>query len=68
MTDAGEVMTDISEDTIANALIAIDEGLGQFASRNMVTTAEVTDLLLDLRTLLTTVEEDGVVDPVPAGV
>ncbi len=61
-------MTETTEDTIANALIAIDEGLGQLASRNMVTTAEVTDMLLDLRTLLTTLEDDGAVEPVAAGV
>ena len=61
-------MTETTEDTIANALIAIDEGLGQLASRNMVTTAEVTDMLLDLRTLLTSLEDDGAVEPVAAGV
>lgn len=61
-------MTETTEDTIANALIAIDEGLGQLASRNMVTTAEVTDMLLDLRTLLTALEDDDVAEPVAAGV
>ena len=52
-------MTETSEDTIASALIAIDLGLGQLTNRTMVTSAEVTDLLLDLRALLTSADDDS---------
>lgn len=40
-------------DTIAEALALIDRGLGEMLHRELVSTDEVSDLLLDVRTLLT---------------
>lgn len=40
--------------TIAEALVIIDRALGQMHHRELVSTDEVSDLLLDVRTLLTT--------------
>ena len=37
---------------IGEALLIIDRGLGDMMSRDLVATSEVTDLLLDLRSLL----------------
>jgi len=42
------------DDTIAEALALIDRGLGDMMHRELVSTDEVSDLLLDVRTLLTT--------------
>ena len=39
---------------IAGALAIIDRGLGDMMHRELVSTDEVSDLLLDVRTLLTT--------------
>lgn len=41
-------------DTITEALAVIDRALGQMLHRELVSTDEVSDLLLDVRTLLTT--------------
>lgn len=41
-------------DTIIEALAIIDRALGQMLHRELVSTDEVSDLLLDVRTLLTT--------------
>jgi hypothetical protein len=38
---------------IAEALAVIDQALGQMMSRELVSSGEVADLLLDVRTLLT---------------
>jgi len=38
---------------IAEALTVIDQALGQMMSRELVSSGEVADLLLDVRTLLT---------------
>lgn len=43
-----------SEAVIRDALGVIDEALAQMLSRELVSTNEVADLLLDVRTLLTT--------------
>ena len=40
-------------DHIDEAIQLIDRGLGQFSERNLVSAAEVADLLLDVRTALT---------------
>lgn len=40
-------------DTITEALTIIDRALGQMLHRELVSTDEVSDLLLDVRTLLT---------------
>ena len=48
-------MTDTKEDTtesITEALALIDAGLGNMRHRELVSTDEVADLLLDVRTLL----------------
>ncbi len=47
--------TDIREidEVIAEALALIDRGLGEMMHRELVSTDEVADLLLDVRTLLT---------------
>jgi hypothetical protein len=46
-------MTDTSElDVISEALAIIDRGLGEMQHRELVSTDEVADLLLDVRTLL----------------
>jgi hypothetical protein len=45
---------EIDEATIAEALALIDRGLGEMMHRELVSTDEVADLLLDVRTLLTT--------------
>lgn len=46
-------MTDTRElDTINEALALIDQGLGDLVHRELVSTSEVSDLLLDVRSLL----------------
>ena len=45
-------MTDIQDDVISEALEVIDGALIQMASRELVSSDEVADLLLDVRTLL----------------
>lgn len=53
----GDVMTDTHElDVINEALAIIDKGLGDMLHRELVSTDEVADLLLDVRMLLATVE------------
>ncbi|MFN8022653.1 MAG: hypothetical protein U0Q03_14090 [Acidimicrobiales bacterium] len=46
-------MTDTNEAVITEALTVIDKALAQMMSRELVSTGEVTDVLLDVRTLLT---------------
>ena len=46
--------TSVADDAIAEALALIDRGLGDMQHRNLVTTDEVADLLLDVRLLLAT--------------
>jgi hypothetical protein len=43
-----------NEAVIAEALSIIDKALGQMMSRELVSSGEITDVLLDVRTLLTT--------------
>ncbi|HYF45499.1 MAG TPA: hypothetical protein VD926_04765 [Acidimicrobiales bacterium] len=46
-------MTETQEfDTISEALALIDQGLGEMLHRELVSTDEVADLLLDVRSLL----------------
>ncbi len=52
-------------DVIREALAVIDRGLGNVQHRELVSTAEVADLLLDLRLLLIAAAEP--VPAVPAG-
>ena len=51
-------MTDTNEAVIQEALHVIDKALSQMLSRELVSSVEVTDVLLDVRSLLTV--------PVPA--
>lgn len=46
-------MTETNEAVILEALSVIDKALGQMMSRELVSTGEVTDVLLDVRSLLT---------------
>lgn len=46
-------MTDTKEAVIHEALTVIDKALGQMMSRELVSSNEVTDVLLDVRSLLT---------------
>jgi hypothetical protein len=51
----GATMTETHEhDTITEALSIIDRALGEMLHRELVSTDEVSNLLLDVRTLLTT--------------
>ncbi len=55
-------MTDTKEhavESITEALALIDAGLGNMAHRELVSTDEVADLLLDVRTLLALQLADG---------
>lgn len=59
-----------STDVITEALAVIDDGLGNLLHRELVSSSEVTDLLLDVRTLLIVPSDDKAVDeepPVPVG-
>ena len=48
-------MTETRElDVITEALSVIDKALGEMAHRELVSTGEVSDLLLDVRSLLAT--------------
>jgi hypothetical protein len=48
-------MTEIRDDAvISEALSVIDKALAEMLNRDLVSTDEVADLLLDVRTLLTT--------------
>lgn len=51
-----EVLTkpesDVREQTLTEALLLIDKGLGQLSHRELVSAVEATDLLLDVRSLL----------------
>jgi hypothetical protein len=46
-------MTDTHEAVIHEALTIIDKALGQMMSRELVSSGEITDVLLDVRSLLT---------------
>ena len=46
-------MTDTNDAVITEALSVIDKALAQMLRRELVSSGEVTDVLLDVRTLLT---------------
>jgi hypothetical protein len=46
-------MTDTHDAVISEALTVIDRALSQMMQRELVSTGEVTDVLLDVRSLLT---------------
>src|SRR5215212_2944231 len=52
-TDEETPMTDTNEAVITEALSVIDAALATMMSRELVTSGEVTDVLLDVRSLLT---------------
>lgn len=53
-------MTDTAEQQIVDeALKVIDQGLSDMAQRELVSTNEVSDLLLDLRTMLTQTQAEA---------
>lgn len=56
MTDSVELTSrpESHDAVIAEALAVIDGALGQMMSRELVSSGEVADLLLDVRSLLTT--------------
>lgn len=62
-------MGTIDTTVIEEALTVIDRGLGQLLHRELVSTSEATDLLLDVRSLLAGVLDDPLLDetavPVP---
>ncbi|HOT81559.1 MAG TPA: hypothetical protein PKY13_16315 [Microthrixaceae bacterium] len=43
-------------ESISEAVALIDRGLGDISERSLVSSAEIADLLLDVRTLLTRVD------------
>ena len=47
-------MTETNEAVINEALTIIDKALSQMMRRELVSSGEITDVLLDVRTLLTT--------------
>jgi hypothetical protein len=49
----GEVNKASHEDVIAQALVIIDDALSQMVRRELVSAGEISDLLLDVRNLLT---------------
>lgn len=48
--------TETTTEPIEAAVALIDRGLGEFSDRNLVSSGEIADLLLDVRTLLTSVD------------
>lgn len=61
-------MTETVEVNISEALALIDQGLGLTMSRELMSTTEVADLLLDVRSILAATPTDAaaVEDAVPA--
>ena len=61
-------MTENTTRNIDEALKLIDAGLGRTMSRELMSTAEVTDLLLDLRTALSNAAatDAAIEEPIPA--
>lgn len=52
MTEVEAVVDMVDITSIEEALALIDQGLGVMTDRQLVSTSEVTDLLLDVRALL----------------
>ncbi len=66
-------MTNTAEVNINEALALIDQGLGLTMSRELMSTNEVADLLLDVRSILAAVPvaddtDDILAEPIPAAV
>ncbi len=64
----GRVMdTATADEIIDEALAVIDRGLAQLMQRELVSTIEAADLLLDVRSLLASATEPGDIPSVPVG-
>lgn len=61
-------MTESVEINVAEALALIDQGLGLTMSRDLMSTNEVADLLLDVRSILAAAPIDDVPEAIPAPV
>ena len=59
MTETTEPTRTAEPRIISDALEVIDHALGDFFSRELVSSVEVTDVLLDVRTLLRRGDEAG---------
>lgn len=57
----------LENEAIAQALRIIDRSLGTLHQRELVSTAEVSDLLLDMRSILAAAELEIVLEKTPAG-
>ena len=57
----------IEAEKLVEALAIIDRGLGDLQRRELVSSAEVADLLLDVRTLLTVTPDASVPEPSRVG-
>lgn len=55
--DGGSMTETKDSESILEAVALIDRGLGDLSDRSLMSSAEVADLLLDVRTLLTRVDE-----------
>ncbi len=56
MTETREV------ESITEAVALIDQGLGDLAERSLIASTEVADLLLDVRGLLTRIDDSALVN------
>ncbi len=65
MTETSEPTRTAEPQIIADALQVIDSALGDFLHRELVSSGEITDVLLDVRTLLR--RSDDAEGPTPAG-
>lgn len=52
-TDTGDAAAQTEQAVVAEALTVIDGALGQMMQRELISSGEVADLLLDVRSLLT---------------
>ena len=57
----------LENDAIIQALQIIDRSLGTLHQRELVSTAEMSDLLLDMRSVLVAAELEIALDKTPAG-
>ncbi|MGI9051601.1 MAG: hypothetical protein ACR2HQ_02940 [Ilumatobacteraceae bacterium] len=60
MTDQLPSTAELHDAVIADAVAVIDQALGRMMARELVSSNEVADLLLDVRTLLTAVPAEPV--------
>lgn len=54
VADTVDTVETLQPQILAEALLLVDEGLSRLQSRELVSASEVADLLLDVRTVLTT--------------